>query len=105
MTSHENNDEEQIDLQSHEVDTEKETENSPPPSDRFTQLMFGNRIPKKYREEYNSNEKQEEEQSKEANYFTLMEQIDDIMNSLENLKPVLQEFAPIVEYIKKKMKT
>lgn len=105
--SYDEKDEEQIDVDSLSEATEKETE-ATPPSDRFTQLMFGNRVPNKYREQHNSQEKQVEEQVKEqnneVNYFTLMEQIDDIMGSLENLKPVLKEFGPIVDYIKKKIK-
>ncbi|WP_051475627.1 hypothetical protein [Bacillus sp. J37] len=101
--SYDEKDEERIDSDSLSETIEKETE-ATPPSDRFTQLMFGNRVPNKYREQHNSQEKQVEEQNNEVNYFTLMEQIDDIMGSLENLKPVLKEFGPIVDYIKKKMK-
>ncbi len=105
MASHENKDNEQYDLEADSEDYEQKDETIPPPSDRFTQLMFGNRVPKRYREQNNMEEKQVEvEQSNEINYFTLMEQIDDIMVSIENLKPVLKELGPIVDFIKKKIK-
>lgn len=104
MASHEKENEEQIGIEAQADDTEKEIETNAPSYDRFTQLMFGNRVPQRYREQNNLQEKQAEEQSNEVNYFTLMEQIDDIMASLENLKPVLKEFGPIVDYIKKKIK-
>ncbi|PMC40401.1 hypothetical protein CJ195_01420 [Bacillus sp. UMB0899] len=104
MTSHEKKEDEQFDLEAHSDHIEQEIETSSPSSDPFTQLMFGNRVPKRYREQNNLQEKQVEEQNNEVNYFTLMEQIDDIMSSLENLKPVLKEFGPIVDYIKKKIK-
>ncbi|WP_273122571.1 hypothetical protein [Bacillus weihaiensis] len=71
-------------------------------ADPFTELMFGTRKkdePSKKEESVKS----ELQGGNEANYFTLMEQIDDIMVSLENLKPMLKEFSPIMDYIKKKI--
>lgn len=85
------------------ADVNVETEPSSRSTDRFTQLMFGNRIPKKYSEQYQIPEDEGEQQKDEVNYFMLIEQIDDIMVSLDNLKPILKEFAPILDYIKKKI--
>lgn len=85
------------------ADVNVETEPSPRSTDRFTQLMFGNRIPKKYSEQYQNPDDEGEQQKEEVNYFMLIEQIDDIMVSLDNLKPILKEFAPILDYIKKKI--
>ncbi|MBM7604090.1 hypothetical protein JOC75_002063 [Metabacillus crassostreae] len=84
-----------------EVVVEQETNSSSKPVDRFSQLMFGSRRasqnPKQEEIQPNPSDKQQE-----INYFTLMEQIDDIMLSVENLKPMLKQFAPILDYIKKK---
>ena len=58
--SYDEKDEERIDSDSLSETIEKETE-ATPPSDRFTQLMFGNRVPNNYREQHNSQEKQVED--------------------------------------------
>ena len=68
--------------------------------DRFTELMFGRR-PNMERKEHEI--KPENTVGDDVNYFTIMEQIGDIMNSIDNLKPVLKEFSPIIDYIKKKI--
>ncbi|APH07130.1 hypothetical protein A9C19_14940 [Bacillus weihaiensis] len=64
--------------------------------------MFGTRK-KEDPSKKEESDKSEPQEGNEANYFTLMEQIDDIMVSLENLKPMLKEFSPIMDYIKKKI--
>lgn len=86
-------------------DKDNDEPESSPAADPFTQLMFGNRVPPRYRNQQQKQVKEEEKKSDESevNYFTLMEQIDDIMVSLENLKPVLKQFSPIMDYIKKKI--
>ncbi|PGT80713.1 hypothetical protein [Bacillus sp. AFS040349] len=70
-------------------------------TDKFTQLMFGNRVPKRLQHSLHQEEEQENKKE-DVNYFTLMGQIDDIMVSLENLKPVLKELSPIMDFLKKK---
>jgi hypothetical protein len=89
---------EKIDVKKNDVEDHKEETNT---VDRFTEFMFGSR-PTTRKQEKPIN-KDEEDQKDEVNYFTLMEQIDDIMVSLENLKPMLKELSPIMEYIKKKI--
>ncbi|TXC90763.1 hypothetical protein FS935_12705 [Metabacillus litoralis] len=84
-----------------EVVVEKETDSSSKPVDRFSQLMFGSRSVSQNPEQEQIQPKPSEKQQ-EINYFTLMEQIDDIMLSVENLKPMLKQFAPLLDYIKKK---
>lgn len=69
-------------------------------TDKFTQLMFGNRVPKRL--QHSSHQEEQENKKEDVNYFTLMGQIDDIMVSLENLKPVLKELSPIMDFLKKK---
>lgn len=66
-------------------------------SDFFTDLMFGRRQNTPKQEEQNV-PKQDE-----VDFFVLMEQIDDIMASLKELKPLLKQFSPIIDYIKKKI--
>jgi hypothetical protein len=82
---------------------EREDRN-PPQVDRITEFMFG---PRAGRERRMENEKQDQinngENDQEANYFTIMEQLGDIMDSIENLKPMIKQFSPIMDYIKKKI--
>ena len=66
--------------------------------DRFSALMFGSR-----NSQLKQGNDQEQTKTEEVNYFTLMEQIDDIMGSIDNLKPVFKHFTPIIDYIKKKI--
>jgi hypothetical protein len=83
-----------------------EKDENTPRVDRFSELMFGAKASlreKKENNQYEEDSVQDENKTDEVNYFTLMEQIDDIMSSLENLKPMLKQFAPILDYIKKKI--
>jgi hypothetical protein len=77
-----------------------ENDNSPA-IDRFNQLMFGSRASNRLKEDNHT--KKDDNQNEEIDYFTLMEQIDDIMDSLKNLKPILNQLSPIIDYIKKKI--
>ncbi|QGQ44654.1 hypothetical protein [Metabacillus sediminilitoris] len=77
-----------------------ENDNSPP-IDRFNQLMFGSRASSRIEER--SHIKKDDNPNEEIDYFTLLEQIDDIMESLKNLKPILNHLSPIVDFIKKKI--
>ncbi|MFC0271997.1 hypothetical protein ACFFIX_11090 [Metabacillus herbersteinensis] len=72
--------------------------------DRFTELMFGSAPRKKDGKENTEEAAAPLEQSSpdEVNYFQLMSQIDDIMGSWENLKPMIKEFSPVVSFFKKK---
>lgn len=74
--------------------------NHPEVPDRFTELMFGNRVFGR-KKNYSPTNNQENEFS-EVNYFTLFQQLDDILDSLEELKPVVQQISPLIDYFKKK---
>jgi hypothetical protein len=77
-----------------------------PHVDRFSEFMFGAKALSREKKENNQQQMDsvhDENKTDEVNYFTLMEQIDDIMSSLENLKPILKQFSPIMDYIKKKI--
>ncbi|MEC2077510.1 hypothetical protein [Metabacillus fastidiosus] len=72
--------------------------------DRFSKLMFGTNYKKRSRLPVQKEEIKEEikKEPDEINYLHLMGQIDDIMTSINNLKPVLEHLSPIVNFIKKK---
>ncbi|MGG3888306.1 hypothetical protein [Metabacillus fastidiosus] len=72
--------------------------------DRFNKLMFGTNYKKRNRLPVQKEEIKEKikEEPDEINYLHLMGQIDDIMTSISNLKPVLEHLSPIVNFIKKK---
>ncbi|MDQ0232296.1 hypothetical protein [Metabacillus malikii] len=67
--------------------------------DYFTNLMFGSKHTTKNTEPASNTI----EHQSDIDYFTIMEQLNDIMNSIDNLKPVLKEFEPIVNFFKKKI--
>lgn len=68
--------------------------------DPFTQLMFGTRIPKNKQETTNS-ASQQEGYSNFQEYMVLMEQFEEIMKSLNNLKPIINELTPLLKFFKK----
>ena len=69
-----------------------------PPVDRFTEFMFGTRPSRR-----NNDQQQTNTEMDDVSYFTLLEQIDDIMVSLKDLKPMLEQLSPLMDYIKKKI--
>lgn len=46
----------------------------------------------------------EQEPQSGTDFFQIFMQIDDIMDSLKELKPVIKEFSPILDYFKQKLK-
>jgi hypothetical protein len=79
-------------------DIDQKEEAQTPPVDPFTGLMFGTRSSGR-----NNDQQQTNTEMDDVNYFTLLEQIDDIMVSLKNLKPMLEPLSPLIDYIKKKI--
>ncbi|MFY4774333.1 hypothetical protein [Metabacillus sp. RGM 3146] len=74
---------------------------------KFDQLMFGKGNSSLKRQENRSSSDDitvNSENKEEVNYLHIMGQLDEIMISLKELKPVLKEFSPIVDIIKKKLK-
>ncbi len=74
--------------------------------DFFSSMMFGNKKERsKVDEETESSPAADgQEPQSDNDFFQLFMQIDEIMGSLNELKPVLKEFTPIVDFIKKKLK-
>ncbi|OAS83876.1 MULTISPECIES: hypothetical protein [Metabacillus] len=94
----------QFEKKEEHVNNEKDVNS--PHIDRFSEFMFGAKASSREKKENNHQQGDsvhDENKTAEVNYFTLMEQIDDIMSSLENLKPMLKQFSPIMDYIKKKI--
>ncbi|MBT2573835.1 hypothetical protein J7E26_07700 [Bacillus sp. ISL-51] len=75
--------------------------------DIFTKMMFGNIEDREEREE--REEQKEEKEEPEADpeetidYNHVMNQLGAIMNSLDQLKPVFKDLAPMVSALKKKI--
>lgn len=69
--------------------------------DIFSKMMFGDsRDPDKEPEE--NPEQPQAENEEEIDYNHVLNQLGSIMNSLDQLKPVFKDFAPMVSAIKKK---
>lgn len=64
--------------------------------DRFSEFMFGSKFKRQ------TEPSVEKEDNNEINYLHIMEQIDSIMTSVNELKPVLSQLSPIINFIKKK---
>jgi hypothetical protein len=79
-------------------DIDQKEEAQTPPVDRFSEFMFGTRSSGR-----NNDQQQTNTEIDDVNYFTLLEQIDDIMVSLKDLKPMLEQLSPLMNYIKKKI--
>ncbi|KKI93610.1 hypothetical protein WQ54_03085 [Bacillus sp. SA1-12] len=75
-------------------------------ADRFNAFMFGSKALNGRHRQSSSQQPSHKNMSQkdEVNYFTIFEQLDDIMTSIENLKPVLEEISPVITFIKKKIK-
>lgn len=74
--------------------------------DFFSSLMFGEKRERSIKQEEAEESPALDEQVPQSgtDYFQLFMQIDDIMDSLKELKPVLKEFSPILDYFKQKLK-
>jgi hypothetical protein len=74
--------------------------------DRFSELMFGRSTP--IRSEQPSNEQSQQivdakDQAKEQelDYVQIMTQIDSIMGSINQLKPMIKQLTPFLSFFKK----
>jgi hypothetical protein len=74
--------------------------------DFFSSMMFGDKKDRSTVDEEASSSPAEDGQEPQSgnDFFQLFMQIDEIMGSLNELKPVMKEFTPIVDYIKNKLK-
>ncbi|TDL80656.1 hypothetical protein [Peribacillus frigoritolerans] len=74
--------------------------------DFFSSFMFGNKRERsiEQKEAERTPAPDEQEPQSEPDFFQLFMQIDNIMDSLKELKPVVKEFSPILDYFKQKLK-
>ncbi|MFT4412516.1 hypothetical protein ACLM5H_01525 [Fredinandcohnia humi] len=68
--------------------------------DPFDRLMFGNRsrrssVPIRM-------EKHKEIEKNNVDYGHLLKQVDDIMTSINNIKPAFKQLSPLLDYFRKK---
>jgi predicted component of type VI protein secretion system len=68
--------------------------------DNFTKLMFGP-IPPHHNVKERKEQKSTEGNLQQIDYAQLMRQIDEIMNSLNQLKPIFRKLSPLLKYLKK----
>ncbi|KZZ83731.1 hypothetical protein [Bacillus sp. SJS] len=76
-----------------------------PPKNKFDQLMFGSRqekIDKKMDEAPKDSMSDSNEDEDQLEYMKIMMQVDDIMGSLKEMKPMFKKLSPMLDIIKKK---
>ena len=73
--------------------------------DFFTKMMFGSNAPARHEEEPDTESEtvEDAEVSQEADYMHVLHQVGEIMDSIDELKPVFKEIASIVSALKNKM--
>ncbi|ARW06200.1 uncharacterized protein S101359_01192 [Bacillus atrophaeus] len=73
--------------------------------DVFSKMMFGDSAEKKEKQDEKEavSRPGEEETAEAVDYMHVMNQIGSIMNSLDQLKPVLKDLGPMVTALKKKI--
>jgi hypothetical protein len=83
------------------MDEEISNDNRKEERDIFSQMMFG--AWKKAQEEQKP-ASDAFRQKQELPLVQLMNQVDEIYTSIQDLKPVIREFSPIINFLKKKIK-
>jgi hypothetical protein len=68
--------------------------------DYFTKLMFGP-IPPHRNVKERLEQKANEENLQQIDYVQIMGQVEEIMNSLNQLKPMLRKLSPLLNFFKK----
>lgn len=76
--------------------------------DIFSTMMFGQPVEKEKETEKNKSETKEERADTSSNddsidYMHVMNQIGNIMNSIDELKPVFKDVGPMISAFKKKL--
>ena len=72
-------------------------ENKSDVTDPFSRLMFG---PNKRSQSQSAPD--QPQQNTQADYYKLMQQFDEIMGSVNRIKPMFKEFSPLLNFFKKK---
>ncbi|MDF0728604.1 hypothetical protein PY093_18370 [Cytobacillus sp. S13-E01] len=66
-------------------------------TDPFSRLMFG---PNKRSQSQSTPD--QPQQNTQVDYYQLMQQFDEIMGSVNRIKPIVKEFTPLLNFFKKK---
>lgn len=90
------NENEEIDLKAEK--SERDTSSS---MDKFDRLMFGPRSAKR-NENVPSEAKSNQNHADGVDFNQLMGQINDIMTSIDKIKPALKDLSPLLDYFRKK---
>ncbi|MBD8067545.1 hypothetical protein [Bacillus sp. PS06] len=75
--------------------------------DPFTRMMFGVNRPQRNLDNQVTNVPTNEsthgtsQQTDFTQYYSLMQQVDDIIGSVERMKPMLKEITPLLDFFKK----
>ncbi|MCC3355598.1 hypothetical protein [Bacillus sp. REN16] len=77
-------------------DGKPEEEVEAPKLNRFDRLMFGQR------DRSAGNKEQEIKKEDAVDFNKLMGQIDEIMTSIDKIKPALKDLSPLLDYFRKK---
>jgi hypothetical protein len=83
----------------HEDFDGNQTKKHEPKNDPFDQLMFGQRV-KNVKSVEDQGEVNKENST--ADFSHLLGQLDDIMTSINNIKPAIKELSPLLDYFRKK---
>lgn len=84
-----------------DFDLKQGSESESSSMDPFDRLMFGPR-PAKRNEKNASEKKSNQNPTDEVDFNQLMEQISDIMTSIDKIKPALKDLSPLLDYFRKK---
>ncbi|KAA6453320.1 hypothetical protein [Bacillus swezeyi] len=71
--------------------------------DFFTKMMFGTNVPNSREEQDGATEDEEAESAQQPDYMHVMNQVGQIMDSIDELKPVFKEIGSMVSAIKNKI--
>ncbi|WP_010283379.1 hypothetical protein [Bacillus timonensis] len=95
-----NNEHEDLDVKHEEFEVKQESDREASEINRFDRLMFGTRA---RRDENKPPVKNMiENKTDEVDFNQLMGQLDDIMTSIEKIKPAIKELSPIFNFFRKK---
>ncbi|MBE4909355.1 hypothetical protein IMZ08_14990 [Bacillus luteolus] len=85
------------------MEEQQETkQNGPKESpDPFTRLMFGN-SPRFSQSANKNSEEVPAQPSNQVDYMSLMKQVDEIMGSVNRIKPMFKEIGPLLDLFKKR---
>lgn len=72
-------------------------------ADKFTQMMFGSRRMERF--EPRSPYAPQMQDDQQLRMMEIMEQLDNIYTSIQDLKPLLNEFSPVINFLKDKLKS